>query len=287
MTEVTDQAVGDGGDNPNEVIERSDIRRLFWRSFLLQAAFNYERFQNMGWWWGIKPLLRKLYGHDALELAKADQRHLVFFNTHPWMVGPVFGVVAQMEERRARGETEIDDDSISSVKVSMMGPLAGMGDSLIFGAIRPVLSGVTAGLAVTGNVLAPILFLVGINIVHFVLRWYGLVYGSRYGATFFERLDPEQVERVKDSATTVGLLVAGALVSSFIAVNTPLEYASGEQTVQVQNILNQVLPGVIPLAVTLGLYGLLRKGIGPTWLLLGTAVIGVVAGAFGVLAPAG
>ena len=160
-------------------LDKSDVRTLFWRSFLLQAAFNYERFQNLGWWWGLKPMLQKLYPNKT-DLAQAYKRHLVFFNTHPWTSGPVFGVIASMEERRARGEADLDDESINSVKVSMMGPLAGIGDSLIFGALRPVLSGVAAALAITGNPVGPILFFVGINTVQVLMRWYGVTSGYNY-----------------------------------------------------------------------------------------------------------
>jgi len=263
-------------------LDRSDVRALFWRSFLLQAAFNYERFQNLGWWWGLKPMLQKLYPNRE-DLAQAYKRHLVFFNTHPWTSGPVFGVVASMEERRARGEADLDDESINSVKVSMMGPLAGIGDSLIFGAIRPVLSGVCAALAVTGNPVGPILFFVAINTVQVLMRWYGITRGYQFGVHFFERLDPSQIERVKEGATMVGLLVVGALAATLLNIGTPLFYQSGEATVSVQESINQILPAAIPLAFTLLVFTLIRRRISATWVLVIITVVGLVAGYFGIL----
>lgn len=263
-------------------LDKSDIRGLFWRSFLLQAAFNFERFQNLGWWWGLKPILQKLYpGRD--NLAQAYKRHLVFFNTHPWTVGPIFGVVASMEESRARGEVDIDDESINSVKVSMMGPLAGIGDSLIFGALRPVLSGVCAALAVSGNPVGPILFFVGINSVQVLMRWYGVSAGYRYGVSFFEKLDPSQIERLKQAATMVGLLVVGALVATLLTVVSPLTYHSGKATISVQDSVDQVLPSAIPLGFTLLVFFLIRRRISATWVLVIITVLGLVLGYFGIL----
>ena len=265
-------------------VTRADIRQLFWRSFLLQAAFNYERFQNMGFWWGIKPLLRKLYRHNPAELAAADQRHLQFFNTHPWTVGPIFGIAATMEGRRARDIESFDDESINSVKVSMMGPLAGLGDSLVFGAIRPVLSGLTAALAVSGNVAGPLIFLIGINVIHFAMRWYGLSYGYRYGVRFFEKLDAAQVERVKEYATSLGLLTVGALVATLLPISTPLEYTSGDATIKLQDSLDEILPFMLPLIATLGAFWLARRRISATWILVIATVVGIVGGYFGILA---
>ena len=263
-------------------LDRSDVRALFWRSFLLQAAFNYERFQNLGWWWGLKPMLQKLYPNKT-DLAQAYKRHLVFFNTHPWTSGPVFGVVASMEERRARGEADLDDESINSVKVSMMGPLAGIGDSLIFGALRPVLSGVTAALAVTGNAAGPILFFVGINIIQVLMRWYGVTSGYTYGVRFFEKLNPAMIDRVKEAATMLGLLVVGALAATLLKIGTPLTYVSGDATVKVQDSLNQVLPAMIPLAFTLLVFYLIRRRISATWVLVMITVVALVGGYFGII----
>ncbi len=278
-----DSAMG-GDTSAGTQVTRRDIRQLFWRSFLLQAAFNYERFQNMGFWWGIKPLLRKLHGHTPTELAAADRRHLQFFNTHPWTCGPIFGITATMESQRARDPQSTDGESINAVKVSMMGPLAGLGDSLVFGAIRPVLSGLTAALAVNGNLAGPLIFIIGINVIHVAMRWYGLDYGFRYGVRFFEKLDPAQVERVKEYATSLGLLVVGALVATLLPITTALQYTSGDATINVQDYLDDVLPFMLPLLATLGAFWLARRRVNPTWILLIATVVGLVGGYFGILA---
>ena len=276
------ESVGGVPDYAETTLSRRDIRSLFWRSFLLQAAFNYERFQNLGWWWGFRKLLDRWYSHQGDLLPQAYQRHLVFFNTHPWVSTIVYGIVATMESRKAAGE-EIDDDAIQGIKVGTMGPLAGIGDSLFFGAIRPIVSGLCASLAVVGNFLAPILFLVGINIIHFASRWYGLQYAFRYGQRVFERLGGTQLERVRESAVMVGLLVVGALVATLLPITTPLEYTVGDAQIVLQDFLDEILVGLIPLTITLVVFWLVRKGLNPLYILIALTIVGLAGGYFGLL----
>lgn len=267
------------GESPKQ--RKRYIRRLMWRGLLLQAAFNYERFQNLGFWWMMRPTLDRLHPEPEARAA-AYQRHLVYFNTHPWFIGPIAGVVAGMERQNAAGE-DVDDEAITSVKVGLMAPLAGIGDSLVFGTIRPIFSGVCAALAVAGNAVGPFLFFFGLLIIQFALRFYGTSLGYNFGTNFFDRLSPAQIERVKTGATIVGLAVAGALTATLVNVTTALAYHSGKATIKVQEALDQVLPAMLPLAATLIVFILIRRRLSPVLVLLGTAVVGVVAGYFGIL----
>jgi PTS system mannose-specific IID component len=262
---------------------RRDIRRLALRSVLLQGAFNYERFQNMGLWWTLRPFLDRIH-RDRDERAAAYKRHLAYFNTHPWIVGPILGVIVGMERRRAEGAEGIDDEAINSVKVGMMAPLAGIGDSLLFGTVRPILGGVCATLAVDGNIAGPIIFFVALLALQVASRVYGTSLGYRQGTRFFERLDPEAIDRVKAGATMVGLAVTGALVATLLTVSTPLAYHKGHETLKVQDSLDQVLPAMLPLAATLIVFWLVRRRVSAVVVLLGVTVVGLVGGYFGVLA---
>lgn len=260
----------------------AEIRRLTWRGLLLQGGFNYERFQNLGFWWMMRPTLDRLYP-DREERAQAYQRHLVYFNTNPWVVGPIAGVATAMEEQRAAGAENLDDEAINSVKVGLMAPLAGIGDSLVFGTIRPILAAVCAAMAISGNVVGPILFFVALLVVQVAMRGWGTSTGYRSGTRFFEKLSPAQLDRIKQGATIVGLAVTGALVATMLKVTTPWSYTSGESTIALQDQLDAVLPAVLPLLATLGVYLLIRRRVSPVWVLLGTLVVGLVCGFFGIL----
>ncbi|MET0303404.1 MAG: PTS system mannose/fructose/sorbose family transporter subunit IID [Microbacteriaceae bacterium] len=263
-------------------LAKKTIRNLTWRGLLLQGGFNYERFQNMGFWWVMRPTLDRLYP-DPEDRAAAYKRHLVYFNTNPWVIGPIAGVVASMEERRARGAESITDETISSVKVGLMAPLAGIGDSLVFGTVRPILAAVSAGLAINGNVLGPLLFFFGLFATQWAMRIWGTSTGYRSGSKFFQQLSTVQLDRLKQGATIVGLAVTGALVATLLNVTTPLSYENGESTISVQDQLDTVLPAALPLIATLIVFALIRRRVSPIWVLIGALVVGLVAGYFGIL----
>jgi mannose/fructose/sorbose-specific phosphotransferase system IID component len=267
---------------PDAAEARREIRRLTFRGLLLQGAFNYERYQNMGFWWMMRPTLDRLY-KDPDQRADAYQRHLVYFNTHPWLIGPIAGVTAVMEKQRAEGAENIDDETISSVKVGLMAPLAGIGDSLVFGTLRPILGAVCAAIAVNGNLAGALIFFFALLAIQFAIRFWGTSAGYRTGVRFFDRLSPETMERIRSGATMVGLAVAGGLVATLLQVHTPWTFVNGHQTIKLQDQLDAVLPGMLPLAVTLIVFFLLRRRLSPVWVLLGTLVVGLVLGFTGVL----
>lgn len=109
-------------------VTKRELRQVFWRSFALQGAFNYERMQNLGYAYAMIPVIKKLYEkHD--DQVKALNRHLEIFNTTPAVSTTIMGISAAMEEQNAN-DSNFDSNSINAVKASLMGPLAGIGDSL-------------------------------------------------------------------------------------------------------------------------------------------------------------
>jgi D-glucosaminate-specific PTS system IID component len=54
-----------------------------------------------------------------------------------------------MEEQKTRGEP-ISDASITGIKTGLMGPLAGMGDSIIWAAVMPLLIAIFIPFAASG-----------------------------------------------------------------------------------------------------------------------------------------
>lgn len=135
----------------------SDRKKVWWRSTFLQGSWNYERMQNLGWAYAMIPAIKKLYTKKE-DQAAALERHLEFFNTHPYVASPILGVTLALEEERANG-AEIDDTAIQGVKIGMMGPLAGIGDPVFWFTVRPILGALGASLAMTGNIVGPLLFL--------------------------------------------------------------------------------------------------------------------------------
>ncbi|TID26225.1 PTS mannose transporter subunit IID, partial [Avibacterium paragallinarum] len=203
-------------------LTKADIRSTYWRSTFLLGSFNFERMQAMGFCVSMIPAIKRLYSKKE-DQADALKRHLEFFNTQPWVASSIIGVTAAMEQERANGATDIDDAAISGVKVGLMGPLAGVGDPIFWGTLRPVLAALGAGLAISGSLLGPLLFFIGINIFRALTRWYGFHYGYAKGTEIVQDMGGGRLQKLTQGASILGLFVMGALVSKWTTINIPLE----------------------------------------------------------------
>ncbi|WP_338557598.1 PTS system mannose/fructose/sorbose family transporter subunit IID [Erwinia sp. E_sp_B04_7] len=268
-------------------LTRSDLFSMFVRSNLQQASFNYERIHALGFCYDMIPAIKRLYPRKEDQIA-ALKRHLVFFNTTPAVCGPVLGVTAAMEEARANG-AEIDDGAINSIKVGLMGPLAGVGDPLVWGTLRPVTAALGASLALSGNILGPLLFFILFNAARLALKWYGLQYGFKKGVNIVSDMGGNVLQKLTEGASILGLFVMGVLVTKWTRINVPLviSHTPGAEgttvTMTVQNILDQLCPGLLALGLTLLMVRLLNKKINPVWLIFGLFGLGIIGNASGFL----
>ncbi|GAA3583339.1 PTS system mannose/fructose/sorbose family transporter subunit IID [Gibbsiella greigii] len=268
-------------------LTKSDLFRMFLRSNLQQASFNYERIHGLGFCYDMIPAIKRLYPLKEDQIA-AMKRHLVFFNTTPAVVGPVLGVTAAMEESRANG-ADIDEGAINSLKVGLMGPLAGVGDPLIWGTLRPITAALGASLALGGNVMGPILFFFCFNLVRLALKWFGLQYGFRKGVDIVKDMAGNLLQKLTEGASILGLFIMGVLVTKWTSINVPLVVSQtpgpqGEPVVMtVQNILDQLCPGLLALALTLLMMRLLKRKINPIWLIFSLFGLGIFGYGFGIL----
>ncbi|EJF41476.1 PTS system mannose/fructose/sorbose family transporter subunit IID [Actinomyces massiliensis] len=267
---------------PERSLTTKDLRSMYWRSTFLLGSYNFERMQAIGFCLTLVPAIKKFYPNDKTQQAAALKRHLEFYNTHPWISSVVFGVTAAMEEQRSKGE-DIGDETITNVKVGLMGPLAGVGDPIFWGTARPVLGALGASLAVNGSWLGPLIYFVGINIIRILTRWYGLKWGYERGTTLVTEVGGGQLKRITQIAAITGLFVMGALVSKWTHIDFPSvvsqakQYSTGEvETKTLQNILDDLLPGIAALGLTFLSMYLLNKKINALWIILGMFVLGIL-----------
>jgi len=273
--------------NMNEKkLTKGDLFSMFIRSNFLLASFNFERMQSMGFCVTMIPALKRLYQGE--ELKKALKRHLEFFNTQPFIAAPIMGITAAMEEQRANG-SPIDDASISGVKVGLMGPLAGVGDPIFWGTIRPVTAALGASLALSGSILGPILFFVAFNAIRLATKYYGLQYGYSTGTGIVSDMSGNKLQKLTEGASILGLFVMGCLVSKWTSMNVPLVVstitgADGKVVVTtVQTILDQLMPGMLPLALTFLCMYLLKKKVNAIGIIFGLFAVGIIGYACGLL----
>lgn len=270
-------------EKKESMVSKADQRQIYWRSFPLQSAFSFDRMQAIGFTWGIMPYLKKIYG-DTEELSEALLRHLTFFNTHMWIAGPIYALVMEMETRKAKDPASVEVSAIQAVKASLMGPLAGIGDTLFFGTAQPILGGIAASLALQGSVLGPIMFFVVMLAIHLWVRKLSLDLGFNLGDTLFERIDQESFQRFIMGANIMGLFAIGGLIGTWVNITTPLEYVSAEgAVVAIQPMLNNIFPKLLPLLVTLAMFYANRKGVKNNTLMLITLLASFVLGGLGIL----
>lgn len=265
-----------------------DIRAVFMRSNIFQGSWNFERMQALGFCFAMVPAIKRLYPENNDDRKKAIKRHLEFFNTHPYVAAPVIGVTLAMEEQRANG-AEIDDGAINGIKVGLMGPLAGVGDPIFWGTVRPVFAALGAGIAMSGSLLGPLLFFILFNAVRLLTRYYGVAYGYRKGIDIVKDMGGGFLQKLTEGASILGLFVMGALVNKWTHVNIPLvvskitDQTGAVKVTTVQTILDQLMPGLVPLLLTFACMWLLRKKVNALWIIMGFFVIGIVGYAIGLL----
>jgi mannose/fructose/N-acetylgalactosamine-specific phosphotransferase system component IID/mannose/fructose/N-acetylgalactosamine-specific phosphotransferase system component IIC len=263
-------------------VSRADIRQIFWRGFALQSAFSFDRMQALGFTWALIPFLRRTYEGKPKEYAEALKRHLAFFNTHPWIHGTILALTADMEARHARGEG-VDAPAIQGMKSGLMGPLAGIGDSMFHGTARPLVGGICASLALAGTPIAPFLFIAVLGVLHVYVYWTTLDASYRLGERALSMFSSATLRRTMQSAAMVGLMTVGALTAAWITVGTPLVYKVGKTSVSLQAMLDGILPKLLPLAAVLVVFWLVRRRISSTKLMIGIVIAALVFGAFNIL----
>ena len=261
--------------NSNTKLDKKNLMGVFWRSWRQDAVWNFERQQNLGSAYTMSRLVGKLYKDDKEKRARALQRHLDFMAITPHLFTLLYGILAAMEEENANN-SDFDEISISAVRASLMGPIASVGDSLIWGTLRIIAAG--------GSILGPILFLLIINLPSIPLRYVCLFKGYEMGTNFFKKIqDSGIMDTVTYVASIVGLIVIGCMIASLVSFEIPLMVGSGDFVQPLQSYLDQIMPALLPLGVFRVMYFLLGEKVKTTTILLGTIILSIVLSYFGIV----
>ena len=282
---MTDNTVNTAVETGKQVkLTKGDISRSFWLwQFFSHANYNYERMQGGAFAMCMAPIIKKLYPKQEDKVAGL-QRHLEFFNTNPNFGTVIHGAVLAMEEERANG-ADISDEAISSVKTGLMGPFAGIGDALDQGIIIPLVVALGISLASTGNLAGPLLVLIGLPIILIAIARYFWMQGYKLGSNAVTTiLAGGKMKRIIGAAGILGCTVMGGLISSYVSLRTTVVLTIDESTFDLQaSLFDAIMPNLLPLAVTLGVFALLRKEkFTSLQIMLGIVVIGFILGLAGI-----
>jgi len=249
-----------------EDIEKKQVKlykKTLRKSFLTWLFFNGssqsgERMQGVAFAHAVSPIIDQLY-HTKEARAEAYERHLMLFNVEPQVGSVIVGATAAMEEEKANG-SDIEDDTISTIKVALMGPLSGIGDSVVIGTFMPILLAIAIGITNAAGIIGPISYLIAYPLITVLYSWYLYKFGYNVGINGIQNvMSSGKIDSLTNALNVLGLLVMGALSASYIEVETPLTYQSGEMELSLQDILDQIFPELLPLIVIGIVYYLLSN----------------------------
>lgn len=258
------------------------IKTWLW-STSTESCYNYERMQALGIANLMITPIRALY--DTVEKQVEElKKYLVFYNSEVFTIGPIInGISCSMEEARANGET-ISAKDINAVRTGLMGPVAGIGDTVMQGILFPILFGIGCSMALDGSYLGPILSFVLFEGLIFGCGYFMFMTGYKKGkSSLLTILKNGTVDRIINSFSIVGLMVVGSMAATRVSVNTPLNIAVGSGNTALQDVLDSLAPGLIPLGITMLVWYMLKKKVKTIWIILAIFIIGILGYYTGIL----
>lgn len=242
-------------------LTKKDVSKAAWYwTFFHHCTQNYERMMGLAFCATLAKPLKKLYGSDKKGLSDALTRNMAFFNTEPQLGSLIPGMTLALEEAKANGEP-VDPEVITSTKSALMGPFAGIGDSILVGTYNPILLSIGIGLSAGGSPIGAIFFFLTWTISVVALKYFGFIKGYSMGMDAVTNLLHSGLkEKIVTALNIIGLIVIGGVASTTVAAPIKLAFVAGEMNVEIQaSILDKILPGLVPLLLTLLCYWLIDK----------------------------
>ncbi|MEG0264959.1 MAG: PTS system mannose/fructose/sorbose family transporter subunit IID [Erysipelotrichaceae bacterium] len=264
----------------NEVCNKKIRNKVFLRWFLNgETGWNYEKMQGSGYCYSIMPALKEIYKDDPDALQQAVKNHLQFFNTTPHTANIIFGVNMAVEQ----AVKQDGKDAIASIKTGLMGPLAGVGDSLFGVIIDTIFGSIAAYMALEGNPLGCIIWILVSAIAITMARYFMMEIGYKQGTEVVNNISGK-LKKITDAANILGLTVVGALIPTVINAKTAYVFEWGKVKMPVQDMIDSIMPALLPVCVVAFVYWLLnRKGMNSTKVILAMIVLSIAFSFFGIL----
>lgn len=265
------------------IITKKDVTKTYLRWWWTAELSNsFERMQALAVGASFGPVLKKLYPNEE-DLKEAMKRHLVFFNTQAIWGSLIHGSVLAMEEQKAQGE-DIPSEVITDFKTGLMGPLAGIGDAIDGGTFLALFSALGASFAAEGNVIGAF-FIVLWSIINFFEGYFFFHYGYNLGRGSISKvLKGGLVNMIIKGGSILGMFMMGALSATMVSLTTVVSISLGEKTISLQETIDQIAPGLLPLALVFFVYWAMASKKWKTskilWILIVFSLIGALIGIF-------
>ncbi|MEG0077254.1 PTS system mannose/fructose/sorbose family transporter subunit IID [Anaerorhabdus sp.] len=262
--------------------EKKVLRSMFFRSHLVFLSFNMVKMEANGFTATMSPAIESIYKDDMEGKKEAYLRHQNFFNTHAVPFSFIAGLAYAMEKEH-KEKNSIDGQTIDSIKAALMGPTAGMFDSLFFNCLRIIAAGIGIGLCAQGNILGTLIFILLYGVSQSVFKYFFVNWGYTYGTTFIDSVfSSGLMGALTKSASVLGLMMVGAMTAQM--VNVPLNWTLnvGQTSVVVADVINSIFPGLLGVLLLFLLVSLIKKGARPTQLIIGIFVLALLGALIGI-----
>ena len=250
------------------------------------TCFSQEHMQTFGYLTSMLPIVEELY-KDKAEQKEAMQTYTAFFNTEPQLGALVVAITAGLEEARANGDA-VDGETINGMRAGLMGPIAGIGDSLVVGTLIPVLLGIALGLSKGGNPIGALFYILVWNVLIYGGMRFAYFKGYELGDKAVEFLVGPKGQALRKAISVIGGMVIGAVAATWVSVTTSLELknADGEAFLKLQEKIDGVYPGLLTAGfITLCWWLMAKKKVSPNLVMLLLVVIALIGVALGIFDP--
>ena len=258
-------------NDSRKIIGIFDLFAVFWRALLIQATWSFDKMQTLGFAYAMEPALRKLYP-DPAEYGERLKAHLEYFNTQPYFASFIIGAAVRLEEDRATGRNIIPD--ITGLKAALMAPLGALGDSLFWGALKPLASAVSVAALMTGSWWAPFLFLAIFNTWHIGLRMGMLFWGYASGGDAVAFMEKYHLTKIAKRFKVMSLSILGGILGLM-----PLWRPEFYPTFRAPGVAMSLMA----MLATLALIAVLRRSGSPVKFMLGLAAFCIALAYAGVV----
>ena len=276
-------------------ISKKQLRKAFlnWL-FFSHSCYNYERLQGISFGQSMFSCFKDLYDSKQ-KIGEEMEKHTVFFNTEPNVGTIIHGVVCAMEEERANNPDDIVPEAINAVKTGLMGPFAGIGDTIVQGILTPLFLSIAIGMAMEGNFIAPLFHVICNGGCIITINYFMWMYGYKWGRDAVTKiLEGGLMDSLLLAASILGCFVMGALVALNVKVFTPLSIQLAAATAKEPAklmffqgaLFDAIIKGVLPMGTTLFTFRLVKKGWSANKIMGLLSLLGFVLGALGILSNA-
>ncbi|WP_349948223.1 PTS system mannose/fructose/sorbose family transporter subunit IID [Lacrimispora sp. BS-2] len=278
-----DENIAAANENNEKKLRKSDLLRCFliWET-TSESCLSYERLMSLGFCHAMTPVINRLYKTKE-ERASALKRHMVFFNTENNWGAFIPGIVCSMEEERAN-EGTISEEMINSVKIGLMGPLAGIGDTITQGLFKTVLLAIFVDMTLKGSIAAPFIYAILMGIYIGGMGYFTFFSGYRLGQNVLGKItDVAIMKKITNSLSILGLIIAGAMMVNNVSIVTPLAINIGKTSVVIQDLLDSILPGMLSVIFVMLCFGLMKKRVSVFKIMIILFAVAIIAALFGIL----